>query len=325
MRRHHHLLLLGAFLLAPLIAPTAAAQSFPNRQIRLVIPFPPGGGTDIAARLVGEKLAAQLKQTVVPDNKPGANGVIASELVARAAPDGYTLLVATGSSHAFAPALGVKLPFDPVKDFIPVALIGQFPTVLVVNPAVPGKTLRDFVDYARQNPKKLNYGSAGNGSTNHFLGELLKQTAGLDMVHVPYKGSGPAAQDLLGGQIHAMVDSVAAAKGNIEAGKLRALGVTTAQRVAQLPDVPTLKEGGIDIEYAGWVIVMAPAGTPADVVTTLHDAFTAAMADPAVIDRYGKQGIVIRTMGLAELPVYLRGDKERWAKVAAQAGLKAEQ
>ncbi len=323
--RRHYLLLLGACLLAPLVAPIASAQTFPTRQIRLVIPFPPGGGTDIAARLVGEKMGVQLKQTVVPDNKPGANGVIASELVARAAPDGYTLLVATGSSHAFAPALGVKLSFDPVKDFIPVALIGQFPTVLVVNPAVPGKTLREFIDYARQNPKKLNYGSAGNGSTNHFLGELLKQTAGIDMVHVPYKGSGPASQDLLAGQIQAMVDSVAAARSNIEAGKLRALGVTSAQRVAQLPDVPTFKESGLDIEYAGWVIVMAPAGTPADVVTTLHDAIAAAMADPAVVERYSKQGIVIRAMGLAELPVYLRNDKERWAKVAAQAGLKAEQ
>jgi tripartite-type tricarboxylate transporter receptor subunit TctC len=317
-------LLLCVSLLTPLLFNPAAAQAFPNHQVRLVIPFPPGGGTDIAARLVGERLGVQLKQTVVPDNKPGANGVIASELVARAAPDGYTLLVATGSSHAFAPALGVKLPFDPVKDFIPVALIGQFPTVLVVNPAVPAKTMREFVDYARQNPKKLNYGSAGNGSTNHFLGELVKQVAGIDMLHVPYKGSGPASQDLLAGQIQVMVDSVAAAKGNIEAGKLRALGVTTAQRVAQLPDVPTLKESGFDIEYAGWVVVMAPAGTPADVVATLHDAFAAAMNDPVVVDRYGKQGIIIKPMSLAELPAYLRNDKDRWATVAAQAGLKAE-
>ena len=322
--RRNQLLLLCACLILPVWANPAAAQSFPNRQIRLVIPFPPGGGTDIAARLIGEKLGIGLKQTVVPDNKPGANGIIASELVARAAPDGYTLLVATGSSHAFAPALGVKLPFDPVKDFIPVALIGQFPTVLVINPAVPARTMREFVDYARQNPKKLNYGSAGNGSTNHFLGELVKQTAGIDMLHVPYKGSGPASADLLAGQIQAMVDSVAAAKGNIDAGKLRALGVTTAQRVAQLPDVPTLKESGFDIEYAGWVVVMAPAGTPADVVTTLHDAIAATMTDPAVVERYGKQGIVIKPMSLAELPVYLRNDKERWAKVAAQAGLKGE-
>ena len=322
--RRNQLLLLCACLILPVWANPAAAQSFPNRQIRLVIPFPPGGGTDIAARLIGEKLGIGLKQTVVPDNKPGANGIIASELVARAAPDGYTLLVATGSSHAFAPALGVKLPFDPVKDFIPVALIGQFPTVLVINPAVPAKTMREFVDYARQNPKKLNYGSAGNGSTNHFLGELVKQTAGIDMLHVPYKGSGPASADLLAGQIQAMVDSVAAAKGNIDAGKLRALGVTTAQRVAQLPDVPTLKESGFDIEYAGWVVVMAPAGTPAEVVTTLHDAIAATMTDPAVVERYGKQGIVIKPMSLAELPVYLRNDKERWAKVAAQAGLKGE-
>ena len=322
--RRNQLLLLCACLILPVWANPAAAQSFPNRQIRLVIPFPPGGGTDIAARLIGEKLGIGLKQTVVPDNKPGANGIIASELVARAAPDGYTLLVATGSSHAFAPALGVKLPFDPVKDFIPVALIGQFPTVLVINPAVPARTMREFVDYARQNPKKLNYGSAGNGSTNHFLGELVKQTAGIDMLHVPYKGSGPASADLLAGQIQAMVDSVAAAKGNIDAGKLRALGVTTAQRVAQLPDVPTLKESGFDIEYAGWVVVMAPAGTPADVVTTLHDAIAATTTDPAVVEGYGKQSIVIKPMSLAELPVYLRNDKERWAKVAAQAGLKGE-
>lgn len=322
--RRNHFLLLCACLLSPLAAPPALAQSYPNHQIRLVIPFPPGGGTDIAARLVGEKLGQQLKQTVVPDNKPGANGVIASELVARAAPDGYTLLVATGSSHAFAPALGVKLPFDPVKDFIPIALIGQFPTVLVVNPEVPAKTMREFVDYARQNPKKVSYGSAGNGSTNHFLGELVKQVAGIEMLHVPYKGSGPAAQDLLAGRLQAMVDSVAAAKGNIEAGKLRALGVTSTQRVAQLPNVPTLKEAGFDIEYAGWVVVMAPAGTPADVVRTLHEAITKVMADPAVVDRYGSQGIVIRNMGLAELQTYLRNDKERWAKVAAQSGLKAE-
>jgi tripartite-type tricarboxylate transporter receptor subunit TctC len=322
--RRNVLLLLCSCLIAPLMTTGVQAQSYPDRAIRLVIPFPPGGGTDIAARLVGEKLGAVLKQAVVPENKPGANGVIAAEFVARAAPDGHTLLVATGSSHAFAPALGVKLPFDPLKDFTPIALIGQFPTVLVANPALPARTMQEFVAYARQNPGAVNYGSAGNGSTNHFLGELVKQVAGIDMVHVPYKGSGPAAQDLLAGQIQVMVDSVAAAKGNIEAGKLRALGVTTPQRVAQLPDVPSLKETGYDIEYAGWVVVMAPAGTPHKVVARLHEAIASVMADPAVVDRYNKQGIVIRTMSLAELPVYLRQDKERWAAVAAKAGLKSE-
>ena len=323
MKRHPYALLI-ACLLPLLLAHPASAQTYPQRPLRMVIPFPPGGGTDLAARLVADKLAVVLKQPVVADNKPGANGVIASDLVAKSAPDGYTLLVATGSSHAFAPALGVNLPFDPVKDFVPLALIGQFPTVLVVNPAVPAKTMREFVDYARQNPKKLNYGSAGNGSTNHFLGELIKQNTAIDMVHVPYKGSGPASADLMAGHLQAMVDSVAAAKGNIEAGKVRALGVTTPQRVAQLPDVPTLKESGYDIEYAGWVVVMAPAGTPADIVATLHQAIAGVMADAAVVDRYGKQGIIIRPMSLVELPVYLRNDKERWAKVAAQAGLKAE-
>jgi tripartite-type tricarboxylate transporter receptor subunit TctC len=323
MKRHSFLFLVTG-ILSMLLANPLSAQTYPQRPLRMVIPFPPGGGTDLAARLVAEKLAMVLKQPVVADNKPGANGVIASDLVAKSAPDGYTLLVATGSSHAFAPALGVSLPFDPVKDFVPLALIGQFPTVLVVNPAVPAKTMREFVEYARQNPKKLNYGSAGNGSTNHFLGELIKQDAGIDLVHVPYKGSGPATADLLAGHIQAMVDSVAAAKGNIEAGKVRALGVTTPQRVAQLPDVPTLKESGYNIDYAGWVVVMAPAGTPADIVATLHQAITTVMADPAVVDRYAKQGIIIRPMALAELPVYLRTDKERWAKVATQAGLKAE-
>lgn len=318
------LLLLSSCLIAPVLMAGAQAQTYPDHPIRLVIPFPPGGGTDIAARLVGEKLGAALGQAVVPENKPGANGVIASELVARAAPDGYTLLVATGSSHAFAPALGVKLPFDPVKDFVPVALIGLFPTVLVVNPAVPARTMREFVDYARKNPGRVNYGSAGNGSTNHFLGELIKQVAGIDMVHVPYKGSGPASQDLLAGQIQAMVDSVAAAKGNIEAGKLRALGVTTPQRVGQLPDVPSLKEAGYDIEYAGWVVIMAPAGTPQPVVNRLHAAIAAVMADPAVVDRYNRQGIVIQPMAPSDLAAFLRSDKERWAAVAAKARLTAE-
>lgn len=318
------LLLCCSTLIAPLMLAPAQAQSYPDKPIRLVIPFPPGGGTDIAARLVGEKLGAALKQSVIPDNKPGANGVIASELVAHAAPDGYTLLVATGSSHSFAPALGVKLPFDPIKDFAPIALIGQFPTVLIVNPAVPARTMREFVDYAKKNPGKINFGSAGNGSTNHFLGELVKQVAGIDMVHVPYKGSGPAAADLLAGQIQVMVDSVAASKGNIEAGKLRALGVTTTQRVPQLPDVPTLKESGFDIEYAGWVVIMAPAGTPREVLAKLNGAINSVMADPAVVDRYNQQGIIIHPMTLAELPVYLRNDKDRWARVAAKAGLKAE-
>ena len=176
----------------------------------------------------------------------------------------------------------------------------------------------------RHGAAKLPFNGTDSVAWHYFLGSLVKKTAGIDMLHVPYKGSAPASADLLAGQIQVMVDSVAAAKGNIEAGKLRALGVTTAQRVAQLPDVPTLKESGFDIEYAGWVVLMAPAGTPADVVATLHDAVAAAMTDPAVVERYGKQGIVIRPMSLTELPVYLRNDKERWAKVAAQADLKAE-
>lgn len=302
----------------------AQAQTWPEKPIRLVIPFAPGGGTDIASRLIGERLTDSLGRTVVVDNRPGGNGAVAGEHVARSAPDGYTLLVATTSGHSFAPALGVKLPFDPIADFAPVALFGRFPVVLVVHPGVRATTLAEFVALVLNEPGKLNYGSAGNGSTNHMVMELIAQTRGLNMVHVPYRGAGPAGQDLLTGQIQAMVDSVAAALPNIEAGRLRALAVSTEQRQSALPQVPTLREGGIDVVYAGWTAILAPARTSDATVERLNRAVSAALAEPRLRERYAQLGIVPETLTPAALGAFLVSDKDRWTDVVRRAGIKLD-
>jgi tripartite-type tricarboxylate transporter receptor subunit TctC len=311
-------------LLLCIVALPASAQTWPEKPVRLVVPFAPGGGTDIAARLIAERLSERLGKTVVVENRPGANGAIAGELVARAAPDGYTFLVATTSGHAFAPALGVKLPYDPIADFAPVALFGTFPTVLVVHPGVRAATIAEFIALALAEPGKLNYGSAGNGSTNHMVMELIAQARGLQMVHVPYRGAGPAGQDLLAGQIQAMVDSVAAALPNIEAGKLRALAVSTDHRQPTLANVPTLREAGIDVVYAGWTAIVAPARTPEAVIARLNREVGAALADPKVRERYVQLGIEPATMPADALGRFMVADKERWTEVVRRAGIKPD-
>ncbi len=302
----------------------AQAQSWPEKPVRLVIPFAPGGGTDIASRLIAERLGESLGRSVLVDNRPGGNGAVAGEHVARSAPDGYTLLVATTSGHSFAPALGVKLPFDPIADFAPVALFGRFPVVLVVHPGVRATTLAEFVALVLAEPGRLNYGSAGNGSTNHMVMELIAQSRGLNMVHVPYRGAGPAGQDLLTGQIQAMVDSVAAALPNIEAGRLRALAVSTERRQAALPEVPTLREGGIDVVYAGWTAILAPARTPDAIVERLNRAVETALTDARLRERYAQLGIEPETLTPASLSRFLVTDKDRWTEVVGRAGIKLD-
>lgn len=317
-------LLLALILLAVGLAAAARAQTWPEKPIRLIIPFAPGGGTDIASRLLAERLTDQLGRNVVVENRPGGNGAIAGELVARAAPDGYMLLVATTSGHAFAPALGVKFPFDPIADFAPVALFGRFPVVLVVHPSVRATTLAEFVQLVLAEPGKLNYGSAGNGSTNHMVMELIAQARGLNMVHVPYRGAGPAGQDLLAGQIQALVDSIAAALPNIEAGKVRALAVSTEQRQPTLPNVPTLREGGIDVVYAGWTAVLAPARTPDAITSRINRAVEVALADQRVRERYVTLGIEPATMGAKALGEFLDMEIKRWTAVVQRAGIKLD-
>ena len=277
------LALLGTALLAlPAIA-NAQTPAYPTKPIRLVVPFPAGGATDILAREVAKHLTETWGQSVVVDNRPGAGGNIGSELVAKSPPDGYTLEMGTVGTHAINASLYSKMPYDHVKDFVPVILVAGVPNVLVVNPSVPVNSVQEFIAYAKANPGKLNFASSGSGTSIHLSGELFKVMAGVQMTHVPYKGSAPALQDLLGGQVQLMFDNLPPSLPQIKAGKLRALAVTSATRAPALPDVPTVAEAGLPgFEASSWFGVLAPAGTPPAIVAKLHGALMTVMKDPGV-------------------------------------------
>ena len=252
---------LGVVLLA--FSTSASAQQYPNRPIRFVVPFAPGGSTDTLARTIGQKLTEALQQQVVVDNRSGANGNIGMEIVAHAAPDGYTILLGYIANLGIGPALYAKLPFDPVRDYAPITQLASSPNILAVHPSLPVKSLRELIAYAKTNPKKLNFASSGVGSIGHLTGELLNRSAGVDMVHVPYKGSGQAVIDLLGGQVQMMFSGMSLVMQHIKAGKLRALAVTGAQRSPAVPDVPTIAESGFPgFEATAWYGVLAAARTP---------------------------------------------------------------
>src|SRR5438552_13835540 len=241
----------------------ASAQTYPTRPIRLVVPFPAGGTTDILAREVGQRLSMTLGQPVVIDNRPGAAGNIGADLVAKSAPDGYTLLMGTVGTHAINASLYAKMPYDHVKDFAPIILVAGVPNVLVVNPSLPVNSVQELIAYAKANPGKLNFASSGPGTSIHLSGELFKVMAGVQMTHVPYKGSAPALQDLLGGQVQLMFDNLPPSLPHIKAGKLRALAVTSVARSPALPDVPTIAESGLPgFEASSWFGILVPAGTP---------------------------------------------------------------
>jgi tripartite-type tricarboxylate transporter receptor subunit TctC len=326
--RRRRLLAAGAAPLAALLVPAARAQApawRPERPVRLLVPFPPGGGTDIAARALAEVLPPRLGQPVVVENRPGANGAVAGEAGARATPDGHTLLVATAASFAAAPALGVTLPYDPVADFAPVAMLGLFPLVITAHPSMPA-SLREFLAQVRARPGALNYGSAGIGSTNHLVMALVLDAAGgLRMEHVPYRGAAQAQADLAGGQVQAMVDSLAAARGAIEAGRVRALAVTTAERQAVMPDVPTLREQGVDLVHPGWASIVAPARTPPQAVVALNAAVNDALADPAVAARWRSLIIDPMVASPAEVGAFMAADRDRTTALVRRQGIRAEQ
>lgn len=306
------------------LAGTAAAQS--DRPIKLVVPFAPGGGTDIVARFIAEKMAAKLSQPVIVDNKPGANGAIAGEAVKIAPADGLTLLVATAASFAAAPALGAKLPYDVEKDFTPVAMLGLFPLVINAATNVPAKSLQDVARLAREKPGALNYATAGVGSTNHLVWEMVAEKAGgLKLTHVPYKGAAQAGTDLLSGQVQVMVDSLAASLPNIKAGKVTPLAVTTAQRQPQAPDVPTLKESGVDLIYPGWASVVAPAGTPAAAVERVANAINEVLRAPDTVERYRQLVIDPATMSPAETGAFMAADRNALTALVKKAGIKLEE
>ncbi len=299
-------------------------KTYPRKPIRVVVPYPPGGGTDIIARLVGAKLSESWKQPVVIDNRPGAGTVIGTELVARAPADGYTILIGTGT-HTVNATLYPKLPFDPVRDFEPVTLLAVAPNVLVVHPSLPVKSVKDFISLAKAKPKQINYASSGNGGTGHLAMEMLKQMANIDVVHIPYKGGGPALNAALSGEVSALINNMIAAVPQIKAGRLRALGVTTRKRSPSLPDVPSLAESGLPgFEASGWFGVFVPAGTPADIVNKLADEFGRTMKLPEVGQNLAAQGAEAIGNRPTEFVEIVRSDIARWRKVLKAANITAD-
>jgi tripartite-type tricarboxylate transporter receptor subunit TctC len=294
-----------------------SAADYPTRSIKLVVPYPPGGPTDILARVIADFLGRDLKQAMVVENKPGAQGAIGAEMVARADPDGYTLLIPAGSMIVQNPLLYKKLSYDPARDFRMLALVTDFPVLMEVHPSVPARTIAEFVAYARQNPGKLNFGSAGTGGTIHLAGEMFKRMAGIEMTHVPYKGAAPALTDLMAGNIQVMFDSVSTALPPVRSGMLRALGVSSAQRFRELPDVPTIAESGYpDYLVSVWYGVAAPAKLPEEVAQKLTDSLNRAMNDEAFRATLEKIGYtVFRPRSAAEVKQFIDADWARWSAV----------
>jgi tripartite-type tricarboxylate transporter receptor subunit TctC len=306
-------------------ATSARAQAFPNRTITLLVPFAASGGTDIAARRLGEALSGLLGQTVVIDNRPGANGIIAGQALLKADPDGYTLLVATAAGFAAAPALGQKLPYDVEKDFAPVGMLGLFPLVVNAAPMLPFTTLKEFIAYAKERPGQLNYASAGVGGTNHLVFEMIMRAAGIKLAHVPYRGAGLAQADVISGHVQVMVDSLAASIGNIQGGKLKPLALTTAERQPQLADVPTLKEQGVDVAYPGWASIVTHSATPPEILMRLTTAINTAMQTDMLVGRYRELVIQPVAWSAAETGRFMAEDRAALTELCRVAGIKLEQ
>jgi tripartite-type tricarboxylate transporter receptor subunit TctC len=316
------LLCLVAACLA-LATASAGAQTYPSRSITIVVPFAAGSGTDSIARIVGQQLSVALNQSVVIENKVGASGVIAATYVARAAPDGYTLLMATNSTHSANPSLFKSLSYDPVKDFAPVARAGSYVFMLVINPDIPAKTLPELVAYAKANPGKLTYAS-GN-TTGIVAGETLKSKAGIDVLHVPYKSTPPALNDVLGGRISMMFIDLAPGLEHVRAGTLRALAVTTKERSALLPDLPSLHEAGIPgYDVTSWAGLFAPAGTPKEIVAQLNAEVAKIIANPDVKAKIAVTGFDAFTGPPETLAVFVQSELVNWAKLIKDAGIEPQ-
>jgi tripartite-type tricarboxylate transporter receptor subunit TctC len=298
----------------------ASAQAYPAKATRIVVPYPPGGPTDIVARLVGQKLAERFKQPFVIENRPGAGGNLGAENVARAEPDGYSLLVGT-TAHAINPSLFKELGYDFVADFAPVALFTRVPLVLVVHPSVPAKTVQEFIALARQPESKLSYASSGNGQSTHLAAELFKSMTGAAMTHVPYKGSAPALTDLAGGQVAAMFDTMLSAMPQVKSGRMRALGVTSARRSEAAPELPTIAESGVPgYEATAWNGLLAPAGTPKAIVAALNAAVNEILAQGEVASRLAADGAEAGSGSPEDFAAFIRDEVSKWAKVAKSSG-----
>ena len=299
-----------------------AAQAFPDRPITLVVPNPPGGLVDTSARLLSEPLARVIGQPIIVDNKPGASGNTAYQYVAKAKPDGYTLLISYSGYHVGNPALFDKLAWDPIKDFSPVALLTVSTNVIAVHPSVPVNNLKEFIAYAKANPGKLNYASQGNGSVSHIGTEIFKQTTGVEMVHVPYKGSGPAIQDVLAGQVQVFISTPPSLMQHVQSGKLKGLAVTGKNRHPGMPNVPTTSEAGLpSFQLESWVALYAPAGTPAPVIAKLSDSVKQSLALPEVKERSDAAGVELRYLNPGQMDALLKKELPYWSKAIKAANI----
>jgi len=319
--------LLAALALMPLAGAAAAsgAETFPDKPLRLVVPFTPGGTTDILARLVGQKLGDALGQTVVVDNRPGAGGNIGADAVAKAAPDGYTLLMGTLGTQVTNQFIYARMPYDSARDFAPVTLVANSPNVLMTNATLPVSSVADVIALAKREPGKINYASTSTGGSPHLSGELLDSMAGIKMQHVPYKGAAPAMTDLLAGQVNLMFDNLPSALAQIQSGKVKALAITGKQRSPILPKVPTVRESGLPgYEVNSWFGLLAPAGTPADRINKLQQAVAKALAQPEVRQRIEQLGAEPGGDGPAAFAAVIRADTTKWSAVIRQAGIQAQ-
>jgi len=331
--KHHYLRRLIGGLTASLIAASALlsapalaqGQDYPNKVIRLIVPFAPGGGNDILARAIAPRLAESLGQPVIVDNRPGAGGNLGTEVVARAAPDGYTILIAS-NQVTINPALDAKLPFDLERDFAPVGMVASVPIVLVAHPEQPFKTLQEFMTFSKANPKKLNYSTPGAGTPQHLAGELYARMANAEIVHVPYKGTGPALSDLVGGHVQISFATLASVLPYVQTGRLRALGVAGGRRAASQPELPTFVEAGLrgyDAEI--WYSVLVPAKTPPSVINRLSSALQQALNRAETRERLIAQGFAPQTSTPEQLAQRIKQDLTRWDRVVKEAGIKLEQ
>jgi tripartite-type tricarboxylate transporter receptor subunit TctC len=317
-------------LLALLMLPAQAihaqpASAFPSKAIRIVIPLPPGGVTDAMARLIGQKLQQAWGQTVVPENRPGASHFVAAELVAKSPPDGHTVFLANHATLAMNPGLFVRMPYDPLRDFVAVSLLVTAPNVLVAHPSVPARDLAELLALARQRPGALNYGSQGNGSSGHVGMAMLELMAGVKMTHVPYKGPAAASQDLLAGQIHLLFDTVFSQLGNLRGGKLRALAVSSRERHPLLADVPAVSEQGLPgFEVLTWFGMVAPARTPPEIVARLNAEVVKSMRDPEISRRLTEQGLSVVGSSAAEFQQHIEAEHAKWTRAIREMKISAD-
>jgi tripartite-type tricarboxylate transporter receptor subunit TctC len=323
MPRLRSLLLTAAGMLVALTTMAAAQADYPTRPVRLIIPFPPGGSNDVVGRVIAQHLGDVLGKQVIVDNRGGAGGVVGTEQAAHAAPDGYTLL-GISLAHAVNPWL-YKLPYDPIKAFAPIGIMGKGPVVLSVNPTLPVHSVKELIAMAKQKPGDLQYASAGVGSFQHLSAELFKLTAAVDLLHIPFKGGGPAMVDVMGGHTKVMFSSLVQTTPNIKSGKLRALGVGGTERSKVLPDIPTIAEAGVpSYESVNWWGIVAPAGTPAPIIEKLHAALSKAQDNPEAQKYFDNEGAVIVRMSTEEFGKYMVSEMNKWERVVKEGHIKAE-